>query len=238
MQQFSTKFRFVMALLFVFAVSLNSFSQVTTSSVNGIVTDEKGESLPDASVQAIHVPSGSRYGVSTRADGRYTLPNVRVGGPYLITASFVGYKTSKVEVSELKLGVKSIQDFKLLGQNSQLQEIIVKSDAVLNSQRTGAATNITSQQLAIMPTVTRGAFDFIRKDPTFSENGSFGGRNNQYNNFSVDGAIFNNPFGLDAARPGGQSDAEPISPDAIEQYQVASAPFDVTQAGFTTWLKP
>ena len=233
MQQISTNLKFVMALLFVFAVSPNSFSQVTTSSVNGIVTDEKGEGLPGASVQAIHVPSGSRYGVSTRVDGRYTLPNVRVGGPYLIVVSFVGYKTSKVEVSELKLGVKAIQDFKLLGQNSQLQEVIVKSDAVLNSQRTGAATNITSQQLAIMPTVTRGAFDFIRKDPTFSENGSFGGRNNQYNNFSVDGAIFNNPFGLDAARPGGQSDAEPISPDAIEQYQVASAPFDVTQAGFT-----
>jgi hypothetical protein len=133
----------------------------------------------------------------------------------------------------MKLGVKSIQDFKLLGQSSNIQEVIVKADAVLNSQRTGAATNITSQQLAIMPTVTRGAFDFIRKDPTFSENGSFGGRNNQFNNFSVDGAIFNNPFGLDAARPGGQSDAEPISPDAIEQYQVASAPFDVTQAGFT-----
>jgi Carboxypeptidase regulatory-like domain len=127
MQQFFTKFRFVMALLFVFAFSLNSFSQVTTSSVNGIVTDEKGEGLPGASVQAIHVPSGSRYGVSTRTDGRYTLPNVRVGGPYLITASFVGYKTSKVEVSELKLGVKSIQDFKLLGQNSQLQEVVVKS---------------------------------------------------------------------------------------------------------------
>ena len=233
MQKFSTNFRFVMALLFVFAVSLNVFSQVTTSSVNGVVTDEKGEGLPGASVQAIHVPSGSRYGVSTRADGRYTLPNVRVGGPYLITASFVGYKTSKVEVSELKLGVKAIQDFKLLGQNSQLQEVIVKSDAVLNSQRTGAATSINSQQLAIMPTVTRGAFDFIRKDPTFSENGSFGGRNNQFNNFSVDGAIFNNPFGLDASRPGGQSDAEPISPDAIEQYQVSSAPFDVTQAGFT-----
>lgn len=233
MQQFSTNFRFVMALLFVFAVSLNSFSQVTTSSVNGMVTDKKGESLPGASVQAIHVPSGSKYGVSTRADGRYTLPNVRVGGPYLIIASFVGYKTSKVEVSELKLGVKAIQDFKLVDQDSQLQEVVVKSDAVLNSQRTGAATSINAQQLAIMPTVTRGAFDFIRKDPTFSENGSFGGRNNQFNNFSVDGAIFNNPFGLDAARPGGQSDAEPISPDAIEQYQVASAPFDVTQAGFT-----
>ena len=233
MKKLSTNFRFVMALLFVFAVSQHSFSQVTTSSVNGIVTDEKGGGLPGASVQAIHVPSGSRYGVATRADGRYTIPNVRVGGPYLITASSVGYKSSKVEVSELKLGVKAIQDFKLLGQNSQLQEVIVKSDAVLNSQRTGAATSINSQQLAIMPTVTRGAFDFIRKDPTFSENGSFGGRNNQYNNFSVDGAIFNNPFGLDAARPGGQSDAEPISPDAIEQYQVASAPFDVTQAGFT-----
>jgi Carboxypeptidase regulatory-like domain len=233
MQQFSTTFKYVMTLLFSFVITLNSFSQVTTSSINGLITDEKGEGLPGATVQATHVPSGTKYGVSTRADGRYTLPNVRVGGPYLIQASFVGYKTSKTEVSELKLGVKFIKDFKLAGESSQLQEIVVKTDAVLNSQRTGAATNITAQQLAIMPTVTRGAFDFVRKDPTFAENGSFGGRNSQFNNFAVDGAIFNNPFGLDAARPGGQSDAEPISPDAIEQYQVSSAPFDVTQAGFT-----
>jgi hypothetical protein len=178
-----------MALLFVFAVSLNSFSQVTTSSVNGIVTDEKGELLPGATIVAVHLPSGTRYGTVTNPAGRFNLPNVRVGGPYSIQATFVGYKTSKAEGFSLNLGQKFVQEFKLVSESSQLKEIVVKADPTLNNQRTGAATNISSEQLRSLPSISRSAEDFTRLTPMAGENNSFGGRNGQYNNFSLDGAI-------------------------------------------------
>jgi hypothetical protein len=213
--------------------SFYSISQVTTSAISGTVTDNKGEALPGATIIATHTPSGTKYGMTTRPDGRYSLPNVRVGGPYLIQATFVGFKNAIVEISKLDLGQKLEQNFTLADASSTLDEIVVKADPTMNNQRTGAATNISNEMLRSMPTITRSAADFTRLTPMAGDNNSFGGRNGQFNNFSVDGAIFNNPFGLDAATPGGQSDAQPISLDAYEQIQVAIAPYDVTQAGFT-----
>ena len=208
-------------------------AQVTTAAISGIVLDEKGEALPGATVVATHTPSGTPYGVITRQDGRYNLPNVRIGGPYTIQTTFVGYKVSKVEGVMLNLGQRLTQDFKLANESSQLEEVVVKADPLLNGSRTGAATNISSDQLRSLPTITRSAADFTRLTPMAGENGSFAGRNGQFNNYSLDGAIFNNPFGLDAATPGGQTDAQPVSLDAIDQIQVSIAPYDVTQAGFT-----
>jgi hypothetical protein len=208
-------------------------SQVTTSSISGIIKDSKGAELPGATVLATHLPSGTKYGMTTRADGRYSLNNVRVGGPYALSVSFVGYKTSTSDILKLDLGQKLIQDFTLEDATSTLSEVVIKADPTMNNQRTGAANNISSEQLRSLPTITRSASDFTRLTPMAGDNNSFGGRNGQFNNFSLDGAIFNNPFGLDAATPGGQSDAQPVSLDAIDQIQVAIAPYDVTQAGFT-----
>ncbi|MFY7888287.1 MAG: TonB-dependent receptor [Spirosomataceae bacterium] len=233
MQQLSTTFKYVITLLVSLSLFFSANAQVTSSSVSGVITDDKGEVLPGASVIVIHVPSGTRYGTATNPVGRYYLPNVRVGGPYSIQATFVGFKTAKMEGVSLNLGQKFVQDFKLVSESSQLSEVVVKADAVMNNQRTGAATNISSEQLRALPTISRSASDFTRLTPMAGENNSFGGRNGQYNNFSLDGAIFNNPFGLDAATPGGQTDAQPVSLDAIDQIQVAVAPYDVTQAGFT-----
>ncbi|MFD1818044.1 Carboxypeptidase regulatory-like domain-containing protein [Pseudarcicella hirudinis] len=223
--------RYLTGLLLICTFSIQA--QVTTSSISGLVSDEKGEVLPGATIVAIHIPSGSKYGTLTSSSGRFHFPNVRVGGPYLIQATFVGYKISKIEGVVLSLGQKFIQDFKLVSENSQLEEVTVKADALMNNQRTGAATNISSEQLRALPTITRSASDFTRLTPMAGDNNSFGGRNGQFNNFSLDGAIFNNPFGLDAATPGGQTDAQPVSLDAIDQIQVSIAPYDVTQAGFT-----
>ncbi len=103
---------------------------------------------------------------------------------------------------------------------------------IFNNDRNGAQTSVTATQLKVLPTISRSASDFTRLEPTAS-NGSFGGRNDQFNNFSLDGSIFNNPFGLDAATPGGETNAQPISLDAIEQISVSVAPYDVTQSGFT-----
>lgn len=211
-------------------------AQVTTSAMTGYIMDETSNlPLPGANVLATHTPSGTVYGVITRDDGGYTIPNMRVGGPYNLDVSFVGYEKKTVGGIYLKLGEKLRQDETLKEASTQLGEIEVVASAtdIINNDRTGAATFITNEQLRNMPTITRSAADMTRLNPMAAEGGSFAGRNDQYNNYSLDGAIFNNPFGLDAATPGGQADAQPVSLDALEQITVAIAPYDVSQSGFT-----
>lgn len=228
-----TPLRTVLSALLVLC-GFVAFAQVTTATINGLVTDEKGEPLIGATVVASHTPSGTYYGSSTRADGRFTLPNLRVGGPYTVEISYTGYKSQKSEGINLSVAQKLPLNFKLVSATTTLDEVVISGNAndVVNNQRTGAATNIGSEQIRNLPTISRSASDYYRLTPQADGN-SFGGRNDQYNNFSLDGTIFNNPFGLDAATPGGQTDAQPVSLDAIEQIQVSLAPYDVTQAGFT-----
>ena len=223
----------VLVFLFLgFSSYLNA--QVTTATVFGNTTDSNGEPLIGATVVATHVPSGSKYGTTSREDGGYTLPNLRIGGPYSIQCSYIGYETKTEKKIELTLGQKLELDFSLKEESATLDQVVVTADAnsIFNSERTGPTTTIGSQQIRVLPTITRSAADYYRLSPSAAGN-SFMGRNDQYNNFSLDGSIFNNPFGLDAATPGGQTDAQPIPLDAIEQIHVAVAPFDVTQAGFT-----
>ena len=220
----------VMAIL----VSITGFAQVTTSSVHGNVSDDTDQALPDASVVAVHTPTGTRYGSTTNFDGIVNLRNMRVGGPYTITISYVGYKTEEISDVFLTLGQAYNFTLKMQSDSQQLDEVVLTSttDGVFSNDRTGAETSIGKEAIAILPTISRSISDFTRLDPASSGN-SFGGRNDQYNNFSLDGSIFNNPFGLDAPTPGGQTGANPISLDAIDQISVASAPYDVTQSGFT-----
>ena len=224
----------IFATLAIFSNHNPLFGQVTTATVSGLATDNKGMPLAGTSIIAVHTPSGTTYGTTTRADGRYTIPNMRVGGPYTVSTSFVGFKTEKVEDLFLSVGQRLPLNFKLLDAATTLQDVVIKADnnAIMNNQRTGAATNISNEQLIKIPTISRSASDIYKLTP-MADGNSFGGRNSQYNNFSLDGTIFNNPFGLDAATPGGQTDAQPVSLDAIDQIQVSIAPYDVTQAGFT-----
>ncbi len=210
-------------------------AQVTTSAITGYVMDENNQPLPGANVVATHIPSGSIYGVITREDGGYTVPNMRVGGPYSLAISFVGYETMTSDGIYLKLGEKLRRDVTLKEATTQLGEVevVAGTGSAINSDRTGAASFITNEQLRVMPTITRSTADLTRLNPMAAEGGSFAGRNDQFNNYSLDGSIFNNPFGLDAATPGGQTDAQPVSLDAIEQITVAIAPYDISQAGFT-----
>ncbi len=219
--------------LIVFSTS-GAFAQVTTSNISGFVRDNSGEVVPGANVVATHLPTGTVYGGITNFDGRFNLQNLRIGGPYQIKISFVGYKEQVIENISLSLGETLDIEAVLLIDNNLLEEVVITTskDDVFSSDRTGAATQVSSRNLRTLPTISRSAQDFTRLEPTASGN-SFGGRNDQFNNFSLDGAIFNNPFGLDAATPGGQTDAQPISLDAIEQIQVTTAPYDVTLSGFT-----
>jgi len=215
-------------------VNVVLFSQVTTSKIKGTVTDESGEALFGATVSVLHVPTGTLRGTTAQDNGRYTILNLRVGGPYKITFSYLGFKQQVVNDVFLTLGKTTNIDATLVEEGQSLHEIVISSakNKIFNNVRTGAQTSVTATQLKVLPTISRSASDFTRLEPTAS-NGSFGGRNDQFNNFSLDGSIFNNPFGLDAATPGGQTNAQPISLDAIEQISVSVAPYDVTQSGFT-----
>jgi len=210
-------------------------AQITTSTLTGSVADNKGEALIGATVKATHVPSGTVYGTVTQDNGRYSIPNMRVGGPYTVEASYVGYAGDAQENVFLSLGQKFTLNFSLREAGIELGVVEVRSERnpILNGKRTGPATSINREQLDRLPTISRSAADYTRLNPMASEGGSFAGRNDQFNNYSLDGAIFNNPFGLDAATPGGQTDAQPVSLDAIEQISVSIAPYDVTQSGFT-----
>lgn len=206
---------------------------VTTATISGQVVDEAGESMPGTSVVAVHNPTGTQYGTTSRGDGRFTLPNLRIGGPYTVTVSFVGFETQKAEGINLTLGENRNLQFKVKQSATELGEVVISGGSTtINPDRTGAASVFDNNTIRRLPTITRSAADIYRLTPS-SDGNSFAGRNDQYNNFSLNGAIFNNPFGLDAATPGGQTDAQPISLDAIDQIQVSIAPYDVTQAGFT-----
>jgi len=219
-------------IAFVFTGIVGIYAQgVTTSSIRGTVKDSKGEALPGANVVAIHVPSGTQYGTSTRADGVFTIPNARIGGPYKLTTSFVGYENQELNDIFLNLGVTANADFVLAESGTQLQEVVVSGSSLINSDRTGALTNISTKQIASLPTLSRSFNDYLRLTPQANGN-SFGGRSSGFNNITVDGGLFNNSFGL-SGTVGGQANAQPISLDAIDQITTSIAPYDVREGSFT-----
>lgn len=224
---------FITMLLIALSLQL-SYAQTTTSSIKGTVKSSDLELLPAASVLAIHVPTGSKYSAMTNEEGRFNMLNMRVGGPYRVIVSYVGFKSHEYNEVYLELGKAFNIDAILNDEGQQLNEVTItgSKSKVFGSGRTGAETTVGRKEITGLPTISRSAEDFTRLEPSAS-GGSFGGRNNRYNSYSLNGAVFNNPFGLDAATPGGQTGSQPISLDAIEQIQVATAPYDVTLSGFT-----
>lgn len=220
-------------IITVFLFCSSVFGQgITTGSLDGRVTDSNAQPLVNAAVLAVHLPSGTQYGAVTRADGRYTILGMRVGGPYLVTASFLGYTNDKFENVSVTLGNASQLNFQLKEISFELAEGTVygKSDTVFNAERTGAATSISNRAIQTLPTINRTLSDLIRLTPQY-KNGSFAGQSNFLNNFTVDGSSFNNSFGI-AGQPGERTGVAPISIDALEQIQVNIAPYDVRQANF------
>ncbi len=224
-----------LSVMFFMFFGVLTYSQVTTSSIKGLIQDESNQPLIGANVVAIHTPTGTKYGASTNFDGRYNLLNLRIGGPYSLTISYVGYKDKVYNDLFLNLGITENINHTMVEDSAQLDAVVItgsSTTSAFGSDRTGAETSVGRREITRLPTISRSAQDFTRLEPSSSGN-SFGGRNDQFNNFSLDGAIFSNPFGLDAATPGGQTGAQPISLDAIDQIQVSLAPYDVTQSGFT-----
>ncbi|UOG75921.1 carboxypeptidase regulatory-like domain-containing protein [Hymenobacter tibetensis] len=207
----------------------------TTSAMNGVITDKDGAGLPGATVIAVHTPTNTQYVAPTNSEGRFNIQNMRVGGPYTVRITFVGYQDVTREGIFLTLGQNQRLDINLSESTQQLSEVTVsgRRDPVINSGRTGAATSVQREQIERLPSLSRSFQDFTRLTPQASGNGtSFGGRNGNFNNVTIDGAIFNNSFGL-SGTVGGQAGAQPISLDAIQEIQVSIAPFDVRQGSFT-----
>lgn len=207
-------------------------AQVTTSSMSGTVLQSDGEPSIGASVRATHVPSGTVYGGSTNENGRFNLANMRIGGPYSVEITYIGSQPAKYDNIILQLGQPYVLNV-TLSDGLTLDEVIVSATgSTLNANKTGAGTNVNSQQLNQLPTIERSITDFTRLTPQANGN-SFAGRDGRYNNLQIDGSNFNNGFGLnDNALPGGGR-SQPISLDAIEEIQINIAPYDIRQSGFT-----
>ena len=221
---------FLVALLLT--MTLTALAQVTTSSLAGKVTldDVNGEEVIGATIQAIHEPSGTRYAAVTNTSGRFTIQGMRTGGPYSVTISYIGFQPKTVKGVNLQLGETYNLSVWLSEDANELAEVIVSGKASkFAAEKTGAATNINSSQITNLPTVSRSITDVTRLSPYGGNGMSFAGADGRTANFTVDGANFNNNFGLSSNLPGG---GNPISIDAIEELQVVISPYDVRQTNF------
>jgi hypothetical protein len=222
----------ILFMLAVTFVALTAFSQVTTSSMTGYIKAGTGDPLPGATISATHQPSGTKYTTISNTNGQYTIANMRSGGPYLIEISFVGFETQKFEDIQLRLAESFNLTSTLAQSGETLQQVVVTSTGrrktIFNANRTGAVTNISRQDIERMPTITRNINDLTRATPQ-SNGSSIAGGNYRQNNFTIDGADFNNSFGIGGNLP---ANGTPISLDAIDEISVSITPFDIRQSGF------
>src|SRR5947208_1431860 len=231
--------RWFALIVFLFCVTFAAgrvYAQgVTTGSISGVVTSGTNP-VAGASVIAIHEPSGTSYDTITRADGKFSIPNMRVGGPYTVQVVYVGTGTAfePKTVENLAVNLGSTTDVNVNVQAIAIQENVTvtgEADPVFSSNRTGAATQISREDLANLPTISQRLQDITRLTPQQSGTMSFSGQDTRANNITVDGSYFNNAFGL-GNTPGDRTGVAPISLAAIEQVQVSVAPFDVRQGNF------
>ncbi|MBP3482477.1 MAG: TonB-dependent receptor [Alistipes sp.] len=218
---------------------LGAAAQVTTSSLGGVVADAAGNKLQGASVVARHLPSGSEYGVATDRNGRFSIQGMRTGGPYTVEISYIGYGTVEIRDVVLELG-NMFEIAPVLKENNELDAVTVVSSAAdrFNASKTGAASNYSAKTIADTPTVSRNIYDITRLSPLAQSpkfgGVSFGGANNRYNSFLIDGLANNDMYGLTSTGTnGGLTSANPVPLDALDEIQVVVAPFDVRQSGFT-----
>lgn len=221
---------YLSTLMMLLAAAMSINAQITTSSMTGVITDDANEPLIGAVVKAVHTPSGTEYNAVTNLDGRFNIQGMRTGGPYTTTVSYIGYKTKVMTEITLQLGETFNLPVVMSADANQLEEVVVLGSASkFSTEKTGASTNISNTQISSLPTVTRSITDVTRLSPYGGNGMSFAGADGRTANFTVDGANFNNNFGLSSNLPGG---GNPISLDAIEEMQVVISPYDVRQTNF------
>jgi len=220
----------VLLVILISVIKVNA--QETTAEIQGLITVGNA-GIAGANITAIHQPTGTKYVTTSRNDGRYNLSNLKIGGPYLLEVTYVGLKTEKQDDITLLLGQTFKANFAMRETSSTLKEVVVssnKQDKIFNNARTGSQETFNRNQITSLPTISRSYKDIIKLTPTYNS-GSFGGQSSQLNNITIDGANFNNSFGL-SGDIGGQTGQNAVSLDAIEQIQVNTSPFDVKNGGF------
>jgi carboxypeptidase family protein/TonB-dependent receptor-like protein len=240
-----TTLRNIFFVLLVASISivLPLSAQVTTGSIAGTVIGADGSALPGVTVEAVHTPTGTRYSTVTGGNGRFIIPNVRVGGPYTVTSTLEGFKPFTAKNVDVPLGDAAEVSMTLqLATVTEAITVTATTDPIINPGHTGSTSAVSTEQIQALPTVNRQLQDFARTNPYFSIRASdptatemsVAGRNNRYNNIQIDGAVNNDLFGLAATgTPGGQANTPPISIDSIQQLQLVVSPYDVRQGGFT-----
>ena len=241
--------RLVLSFVAVCALALNANAQVTTGSLSGRVQNAQQEGVSGASVIAIHLPSGTTYETTSRADGRFAILNMRVGGPYSVTVAYTGTGTAAfapetVENVEINLGVGTdvTIDVKPIAVTETVT-VTAEASSVFTPSRVGTAENVSQAAIENLPTISRSLTDFARTSPFFVQTEinanqdsalAVAGRNTRYNNMQIDGAVNNDVFGLaESGTPGGPAGTQPVSIDAIQELQLVVSPVDVRQAGFS-----
>ena len=206
-----------------------AMAQVTTSGISGKVTSNNEEVI-GAHIQAVHTPSGTKYVAVTNVNGRYSIQGMRTGGPYEVTVTYVGYDTKTVRNITLQLGETYSLNVNMSETATELSNVVVEGIASkFSNEKMGSVTNISNEEMMSMPNVSRSITDITRLSPYGGNGMKFAGQDGRTANFTVDGANFNNNFGLSDLLPGGGS---PISIDAIEEIQVVVSPYDVRQTNF------
>ena len=236
--RFTNFSKVLIAFALVLFTATGAFAQgVTTSSMNGKVLDTTGETLIGANITTVHQPSGSFYGSSADVDGFFRIPGMRVGGPYKVTVSYTGFQEQVYDNIFLRLGEPLILNVQLSEGAIELGEILVTGTSANTGESSGASTQITTEDINLMPTLNRDLNDFTRLTPqakeSFGGGFSIAGMNNRFNAIYIDGAVNNDVFGLAAnGTNGGQTGFAPISIDVIDQLQVVISPYDVSLGGF------
>ncbi|MGL4806643.1 MAG: carboxypeptidase regulatory-like domain-containing protein, partial [Bacteroidales bacterium] len=221
--------RAILTVILIFITASLMNAQVTTASMSGVVTSPDNEQIIGATVQATHEPSGTHYGAITNMDGRFSIQGMRTGGPYKVEISYIGYQTIIYKDIYLQLGEVYQLNVQMKESSEALGEVLITGNrSKFSNEKTGATTNISSNQITQIPTINRSISDIARLSP-YASGMSFAGGDGRSTNFTIDGANFNNNFGLSSSLPGG---GNPISMDAIEEVQVVIAPFDVRQTNF------
>nr|WP_315141413.1 carboxypeptidase regulatory-like domain-containing protein [uncultured Flavobacterium sp.] len=225
-------------IIFILIIFLSAIghAQVTSSVISGAIKSSTGELLPGASVEVVHKPTGTKYFSTTDSKGNYAVQGIRPGGPYTVRVTYVGYKTTEITEINAPLGNNITVNVLVEEESNALNEVVVstKSKGTFNKGRTGASQQFSNREIAAIPVLGSRSINAVTKyNANAGANGTFGGQDSRLNNFTIDGSVFNNGFGLGSdSQAGGRTGSTAISLDAIEQLQVNVAPYDVRQSGF------